>query len=168
MAWNQNTPARRRRREELSAQHPSEAMSAWLDDNERSLQILFRVQREDSPEFRVHSVLRGREDSQVDNARAQSSHKDKVAKIAIARHQYTILVLGNPQKLLIAGARKPDLCYRHSIVAQPTEESGRGTIHVLIQQEPHAGTALRSMSSAATSAMAYRMQAWMSSTVRSG
>lgn len=53
------------------------------------------------------------------------------------------------------------------IVPQLLQKPGRDRLHVLVEQEPHAGVGVRWISSTETKAIAYRMQAWMSSSVRS-
>ena len=59
-------------------------------------------------------------------------HKNEIAKIPIASHEYSPLLLSKSQQCFVIGLRKPYLGHWHYIMIQTSEETKGTGIDVLI------------------------------------
>ena len=83
---------------------PPNAMSPWFDDNKAFLQILLRVQRQHSFQFGMHEILVRRQDAEIDNTRSAALHENKSAKVAVAGHKDSHLLVSDAEQI---GVRSP-------------------------------------------------------------
>jgi hypothetical protein len=74
-------------------------MAAWLHDNERGLQLLLRVARQDTLQFRMHGSQSGGQNAKINDTGAASLDKDQPAEIAVARYEDASLLLRDAQQL---------------------------------------------------------------------
>ena len=119
-------------------------------------------------ELTMNRLLRGWEHTQVDDARPKGLHEHEAAVIAVTRDKDAVLLLRTLEQHLIRGSCQAQLGRRDNVVTERAQIGKRRGVYVLVDHESHAAAGLRCISSAATSAIAYRRQAWTSSSVRSG
>ncbi len=51
----------------------------------------------------MNGKLRGRQNSQIDDARTPTLHENQSTKIPVTRHQDSILLVGNAKQLTVVG-----------------------------------------------------------------
>jgi len=83
-------------------------MSARLDHHEHFVQFLFRVRFYHPLEFAVHSFLRLRQHSKIQNSRENTLYEDEIAKISIAGHENTLLLSRYAEQFFIRPLRQSD------------------------------------------------------------
>jgi hypothetical protein len=108
-------------------------MPAWFDDDKRTLQLLFAVQRQDPLKFRMHGIPGGGQDTEVDHSRSAALDEDEPAEITIASDENSPLLLGHPKQIGVLRLRQAKLSGRNNVMPQAAQESNGGGINILVR-----------------------------------
>jgi hypothetical protein len=107
-------------------------MSSGFDHDERTLQLLLRVQGQDPFEFRVHGIPSRWQDTEIDNAGSVALHENQPAEITVASHQNSALFLGDAKQFGVLCLRQAKLGSRNNVMPEAAQEEKGASINILV------------------------------------
>ena len=117
-------------------------MTPRFDDDKGALQFRLAVQRKHSLKFGMHRILRRGEYTKVNDAGPASLNENKPAKIAVAGHEDSLLLVRDPQQFRVIRLRQSKLSGPNNIMSQTAQKVDRDGVNILIGEKFH-GVAAR-------------------------
>lgn len=142
-------------------------MATRFDDHECPPQVVLGMLFQDRCQLSVDGLQRPWSNPQIDDSSFNSAAEDQPTEVPIASYQYSARVVSEPQQNNVGGGLETAFRNLERVVARIAKEERGGGVDVVVDQESHA-VAVTWISSLSASSMAKRIQAWMSSTERSG
>jgi hypothetical protein len=93
-------------------------MPPRLNDDKRTLQFLFTVQRQGAFKLGMHGNLCGGRHAEINDSRPAALDKDEASEIAVAGHKDAALLVSDPNQFYILGLGQAQLSRRCDIMAQ--------------------------------------------------
>ena len=89
-------------------------------------------------QFLMHSLERGRLNTQIDHACFKPSHEDQRSKVPVSGHKEPCLGVRSGQQRLIECSRGADVRSREPVMPCITEKPHGHRIDILVEQASHA------------------------------